>query len=116
MQHKVWKHLALLILIGSLVYGSVSTLRYWGAVSLYAGEIDFAEGVILIEATRLIREGTIYPATAEQRFIGSIYGPLFYTILAAVQRGSPESFQPMRWTSLFASLMTLLLIAVIIHG
>ncbi len=97
--------LAIVLLLAGLGFGAQSTLRYWASVAAFPGEIDYAEGVILIEATRSNRGEEVYPPSFQNRFIGTIYGPVLYAIVNTAARLAPDSFAPLRIVSLIAALL-----------
>ena len=97
------------------VWFAIPTLRFWFTAVEYPGEIDWMEGVILTQANLAASGENIYAVHPEQRFIASVYGPLFYYSMASAARFEPYAYRPLRTVSLGAIFFAIVCAAIFVY-
>ncbi len=95
------------IMAGIILYmltGSYLTLRYWYLLTMYPGEIDYAEPIMLYESQLILHGQNIYPLADDNYFTAANHGPLFYIANALANNFLPNHYLPGRILSLLGVL------------
>ena len=112
----VMKSSVLLLILVYFCFGAFHTLNYWYQLILFPGDIDFAESIILFETNLFVAGEDIYPLKDEQRFIGSIYGPVLYLINSLFVFFKSDSYLPVRLASLCGVILSSISFAGIVYS
>ncbi|MCE9599031.1 MAG: glycosyltransferase family 39 protein [Spirochaetia bacterium] len=85
--------------VAYLAFGVLITIRYLVSMTIYPGEVDYGEGVILHEIQVLKSGGLLYPTTSDLPFVAANYGPIYYLFAELVTPIAQNSFLPFRLLS-----------------